>query len=57
LEKGITSDADGNTGQKNTKVKLLPDQSNNFHKIATPEDPSQRANPKINAQAPDPAAK
>jgi DnaJ-domain-containing protein 1 len=57
LEKGITSEADGNTGQKNTKIKLSSDHSNNFHKIATPEDPSQRANPKINAQAPDPAAK
>ncbi len=46
VEKGTTSDADGNTGQKNTKVKLLPDQSNNFHKIAAPEDPSQHASQK-----------
>jgi curved DNA-binding protein CbpA len=57
VEKGTTSDADGNTGRKSTKVKLLPDQSNNFHKIDAPEDPYQRANPKIDAQAPDPAAK
>jgi DnaJ-domain-containing protein 1 len=57
VEKGMTPDAYGNTGQKNTKVKLLPNHSNNFHKIATPEDPSQPANPKINAHAPEPAAK
>ena len=57
LKKGIKLDADGNAGQENATVKLLPDRSNHFDKIATPEAPSQHPNPKINAEVGKPATK
>ena len=57
LETGTKSDANSSAGQEDAKVKLLPDQSNNFDKTATPDDPSQHPNPKISAEVRESAAK
>lgn len=53
LKAGVKQDSDSNTGQKSTEFKLLPNRSDNSRKIFKPEDSSQQANQKANAEVPE----
>ncbi len=53
LKEGVKQDSDSNIGQKSTEVKLLPNRSDNSRKIFKPDDSSQQANQKANAEVPE----